>query len=184
MNPHDAPFYGKYRGQVVRNRDPERRGRIMVTVPSICTDAWAMPCTPFAGVGLGVVVVPPVRAAVWVEFEAGDPSKPIVVGYFWENPISSRLEPGVEIAPGELNLRCGDNRVRISAAGIEIESSGVAVKVDAQAISAQCGSTTLQVAADGVNIAAGASTAASVNLTQVKLNSAVVSINDGALQVI
>ena len=45
-------YYGKYRGFVTDNQDPDQRGRIKVTVPSIFSSEetfWALPCSPFGG---------------------------------------------------------------------------------------------------------------------------------------
>lgn len=79
-------YYGKYRGTVIQNVDPEQRGRIQVMVPDVSglvPSSWAMPCVPFAGIQSGVYVVPQVGAGVWIEFEQGDPDYPIWVGGFW-----------------------------------------------------------------------------------------------------
>jgi uncharacterized protein involved in type VI secretion and phage assembly len=79
-------YYGKYRGQVENNIDPEQRGRIMVSVPAVTgsgTLNWAMPSTPFAGSGVGLWAIPPIGANVWVEYEGGDPDYPIWSGCFW-----------------------------------------------------------------------------------------------------
>ncbi len=79
-------FYGKYRGTVVQNVDPEQRGRIQALVPDVSgllPSNWAMPCVPFAGKQSGVYVVPQIGAGVWIEFEQGDPDYPIWVGCFW-----------------------------------------------------------------------------------------------------
>lgn len=79
-------FYGKYRGTVVQNVDPEQRGRIQALVPDVSgllPSNWAMPCVPFAGKQSGVYVVPQIGAGVWIEFEQGDPDYPIWVGGFW-----------------------------------------------------------------------------------------------------
>ncbi len=45
-----------------------------------------MPCTPYAGAGVGLFAVPPIGANVWVEFEGGDPDYPICSGCFWGKP--------------------------------------------------------------------------------------------------
>jgi hypothetical protein len=45
-------YFGKYRGTVVNNIDPEQRGRIQAIVPDvqgITPTTWAMPCVPIAG---------------------------------------------------------------------------------------------------------------------------------------
>ena len=79
-------FYGKHRGTVIQNVDPEQRGRIQVMVPGVLgllPSSWALPCMPFAGKQSGVYVVPQIGAGVWIEFEQGDPDYPVWVGGFW-----------------------------------------------------------------------------------------------------
>lgn len=96
-------FFGKYRGKVTENIDPFQIGRVQVNVPSIYGDdrlAWAMPCTPYAGQGVGFYAVPPIGANVWVEFEAGDPDYPILAGCFWglnQNPAAPTAFPQVKM---------------------------------------------------------------------------------------
>lgn len=81
-------YYGKYRGFVVDNQDPEKRARLRVKVPSVLGDeetAWALPCLPFGGLaGHGWFAVPEVDAQVWVEFEEGELTQPIWTGTFWQ----------------------------------------------------------------------------------------------------
>ncbi|MGH7871420.1 MAG: phage baseplate assembly protein V, partial [Candidatus Binatia bacterium] len=79
-------YYGKFRGTVVNNVDPEQRGRIQAIVPDVqglIPITWALPCVPLAGKQEGVFMVPQVGAGVWIEFEQGDPEYPIWVGGFW-----------------------------------------------------------------------------------------------------
>ena len=99
-------FYGKYRGTVVNNVDPEQRGRILAIVPAVSNvvpTSWAMPCVPMAGKQQGAFMVPQMGAGVWIEFEGGDPDKPIWVGGFWgiaaEVPPLALLPP--PIPPGQ-----------------------------------------------------------------------------------
>jgi len=79
-------FYGKYRATVLQNVDPEFRGRIMCVVPDvlgIVPSSWCEACTPLSGPPgppMGVYMVPPIGSGVWVEFEQGDPNKPIWSG--------------------------------------------------------------------------------------------------------
>jgi len=81
-------YFGKYRGFVADNDDPEQRGRICVTVPSVLGEAqtgWALPSLPFGGLAdQGLFMVPEVGAQVWVEFEAGNVNLPIWTGTFWQ----------------------------------------------------------------------------------------------------
>lgn len=84
-------FYGKYRGFVVDNEDPEQLGRLRLTVPSVLGEevvsGWAMPCLPYGGdAGQGFLFLPEIDAGVWVEFEEGDLEFPIWVGTFWGKP--------------------------------------------------------------------------------------------------
>ena len=85
----DKKYWGKYRGTVVNNIDPEQRGRLQVLVPdvnSVIPTTFAEPCVPLAGPTgppMGVYMVPPIGAGVWVEFEHGDSNKPIWVGCRW-----------------------------------------------------------------------------------------------------
>jgi uncharacterized protein involved in type VI secretion and phage assembly len=79
-------YYGKYRGMVVNNLDPQQIGRIQVQVPDVSgamLSTWAMPCVPIVGRGMGTYMVPQIGAGVWIEFEQGDPDSPIWVGGFW-----------------------------------------------------------------------------------------------------
>jgi len=94
-------YYGKYRGFVVDNADPEKLGRVRVKVPGVLGEAesgWALPCLPFGGLaGQGSFTVPEIDAQVWVEFEAGEPSQPIWTGTYWrvpdDVPEPARLDP-------------------------------------------------------------------------------------------
>jgi uncharacterized protein involved in type VI secretion and phage assembly len=84
-------FYGKHRGFVVDNQDPEQLGRLKVKVPSILgsdvVTGWALPCVPYGGdLDQGFLFIPEVNAGVWVEFEEGDLEFPIWVGAFWSKP--------------------------------------------------------------------------------------------------
>jgi hypothetical protein len=95
-------YWGKYRGTVVENIDPEQIGRVLVMVPDvlgITPSTWAMPCVPAAGVESGVFVVPAIGANVWVEFEQGDPDYPIWVGGFWglvaDVPVFATAPPAI-----------------------------------------------------------------------------------------
>jgi uncharacterized protein involved in type VI secretion and phage assembly len=84
-------FFGKYRGIVTDNEDPEQLGRLKVTVPSVLgsevVTGWAAPCTPYGGnPDQGFLFIPEIGAGVWVEFEEGDLEFPIWVGSYWCKP--------------------------------------------------------------------------------------------------
>lgn len=84
-------FYGKYRGFVVENDDPEQLGRLRLQVPSVLgsevVTGWAVPCVPYGGMmDQGWLSIPELEAGVWVEFEEGDLEFPVWVGTFWSKP--------------------------------------------------------------------------------------------------
>lgn len=81
-----ARHYGKHRGLVRDVDDPDELGRIKAEVPSVYHEAvspWALPAVPFAGPDHGLVLLPEVGDGVWIEFEAGDISRPIWSGFWW-----------------------------------------------------------------------------------------------------
>jgi uncharacterized protein involved in type VI secretion and phage assembly len=98
-----ARFFGKYRGLVLNNVDPMRRGRLMIQVPDVselAPSTWAEPCFPCGGMQFGIVGLPMVGAGVWVEYEQGDPDYPIWTGTFFGNTselpaLSQSIPPGV-----------------------------------------------------------------------------------------
>jgi uncharacterized protein involved in type VI secretion and phage assembly len=87
-NQYRNRYFGKYRGFVADNQDPDRIGRLRLRVPSVLGDAdsgWALPAVPFGGVkDQGLFLIPEIDAQVWVEFEAGNVNQPIWTGTFWQ----------------------------------------------------------------------------------------------------
>jgi type VI secretion system (T6SS) baseplate-like injector VgrG len=99
-------FYGKYRGTVINNIDPELRGRLLCEVPDVLglvPSSWCEASVPLAGPTgppMGTYFVPPIGAGVWVEFEQGDPDKPVWSGcrYAPSNPPTLALA-GLPVSP-------------------------------------------------------------------------------------
>lgn len=143
-------FYGKYRGFVVDNADPEQRARLRLSVPSVLADAvtgWALPCLPFGGLaGHGLFLVPEVDARIWVEFEEGDLSQPIWTGTFWQKsgdpPSEAALdEPTTRLlkTPGghllQFDDKSGEERIYLGhtkGAEMEINAEGALALTDAK----------------------------------------------------
>lgn len=92
----EAKYYGKYRGFVSDNADPEKRARLRVRVPSVLGEAetgWALPCLPYGGLAdQGLFLVPEIGAQIWVEFEEGELSHPIWTGTFWQQSADTPTE--------------------------------------------------------------------------------------------
>ena len=101
-------FYGKYRGVVTDNEDPEKLGRIRAKVPAVLADVespWALPCVPYAGPNQGQYTIPPVDAGVWIEFEGGNPSCPIWSGAWWADCEAPKNESGSDPTPTRRMIR-------------------------------------------------------------------------------
>jgi uncharacterized protein involved in type VI secretion and phage assembly len=86
VNGQGRQLVGKYRGVVSDNRDPEQRGRLRAKVAALndLEVTWALPCLPYGGNGVGLFLVPPTKANVWIEFEGGDIDHPVWTGCFWD----------------------------------------------------------------------------------------------------
>jgi Type VI secretion system/phage-baseplate injector OB domain len=162
-------YFGKYRGKVAQNVDPLFQGRLQVSCPAVLGDgqmSWAMPSVPFAGSGVGLFLVPPVDANIWVEFEGGDPDYPIWSGCFWatgEAPAQPAIPQLKILKTDAITITVSD----LPGAG------GLTIEVNPPAVA-----TPLKIVLDstGIELSNGAAS--------VKLTPASVSLNNGALEVI
>jgi uncharacterized protein involved in type VI secretion and phage assembly len=153
MTGTEQQFFGKYRGTVVNNIDPLQIGRLLVECPdvlSLAPSSWAVPCVPLAGptgAPMGVYMVPPIGAGVWIEFEKGDPDYPIWVGCRWgtaaDVPTVAFL--GLPVSPSIVLQTAGQNTIAISdtpgpTGGIMIKSqTGALILVNDLGITIQNG---------------------------------------------
>jgi hypothetical protein len=104
-------FFGKHRGTVVDVDDPVGIARIRARVPELLGDeetGWALPSVPYAGEGVGLHLVPPIGAGVWIEFEAGDLSRPIWSGCWWSEGTTPKNEKGTAAKPPLKILRSAE----------------------------------------------------------------------------
>lgn len=88
LDHHTDKWYGKYKGMVVENKDPDNLGRIVSIVPSVFGKEklpWALPCFPTSG----YFKVPDIGESVWIEFEGGYLENPIWSGV-WYSPNSHK----------------------------------------------------------------------------------------------
>ena len=162
-------YYGKYRGIVSDTNDPLMIGRIQATVPDVLGDqasGWALPCLPFAGNGMGFVLLPTVGASVWIEFEQGDLDYPVWTGCWWGS--ASDLPTGATAPPYQKTMlvTAGGHRITLDdtsgSGGIILETS------TGQKIS---------MTSSGIEIETGQG-------GKIALTGSQVSVNDGALEVI
>ncbi len=161
-NAQRRTFYGKYRATVTDNNDPDQSGRIRVSVPALFDDSetdWAVPCVPYAPAGHGFFVIPEKGDSVWVEFEAGDPSRPIWTGGWWTQGNAPALKPEqkqLETAGGQhillddsagsmqIEIKDGNgNVITLSASGITLSRGGVKIEITDASVSINDGALTV-----------------------------------------
>jgi len=164
MNTGGPPYYGKFRGVVTDNTDPQQLGRVRAHVPDVFGDeesGWALPAAPYAGKKVGFFMIPPVDASVWFEFEHGDPDYPIWTGCFWgsgELPASPASADMKVIKTDAATLTLNDTP---GSGSVTIETTaGMKILINSQGIE--------------INDGQGGS---------IKLTGPKVSTNDGALEV-
>jgi hypothetical protein len=174
--------HGKYRGKVVNNIDPLMEGRIIALVPAISEMplSWATPCVPYAGRGVGFFAVPPIGANVWIEFEGGDPGKPIWTGCFWgkgEAPAQPAVPTTTMLKTELITLSFNDltaelklevksptglQTVVMDPSGIKLSSNVATVSITQQSIELKHSASTGAVTPQGVTLESGT---ASVEVT-------------------
>jgi uncharacterized protein involved in type VI secretion and phage assembly len=167
MNGEFPSFYGKYRGVVTDNADPLNMGRIKFKAQDVFGDqesSWALPALPYAGDSVGLYLIPPKNAFVWVEFEHGDPDYPIWTGCFW-GPTDTVPASATGPDPDTKVLKTDAATITISDASnqssVTIETnSGLKIVMDT----------------NGIELSNGQN--------KIMLSTTSVSVNDGALEVI
>ena len=139
MNPQDSSggsrFYGKYRGLVIDNIDPQQTGRILAQVPDVLGEtpsSWALPCVPAAGIQAGFFIVPPIGSQVWIEFEQGDPDYPIWTGGFWgtaaDVPTFATAPPAIPPGQNIVIQTTGQNMLLVSDSAPTPATGGIVLK--------------------------------------------------------
>ncbi len=146
--------------------DPLELNRILVDVPALAGVelSWALPCVPYGGLQVGLCMLPPLAANVWVEFEGGDPTHPIWAGCFWgelEKPVlavdpftkvlkTDGLTLVIDDTPGEggIKMIVGPPAVEVpvtillDCAGIQIETAEAIVTITPEEMTATIPPTT------------------------------------------
>ncbi len=122
-----------------------------------------MPSVPYAGKSVGLFLIPPTDASVWIEFEHGNPDYPIWTGCFWaqgELPATPAIAEMKVLKTDLCTITLNDVQ---GIGGVTIETTagmGAKIVMDVQ----------------GIEITSG--------VGNIKLTATGVSVNDGALEVI
>lgn len=154
-------FYGKYRGIVADNEDPDGMGRIKARVPEVLHDevtGWALPCVPYAAEGSGQFTVPPEGAGVWIEFEGGRISQPIWTGCWWGKDEVPEDTEGNSGSPGTKALRTEEGLM------VTLDDDSETVRV-----SDENGNNLLEIATRGGTVTVEADTKAVVEASTIEL---------------
>jgi uncharacterized protein involved in type VI secretion and phage assembly len=119
---------------------------------------WALPAAPYAGPNQGAFLVPPVGAGVWIEFEAGDVSRPIWSGCWWSSSDAPKDQDGNDAAP--------ERRILRSEQGLIVALDDQGQKID---ISDSNGSNIITIDSQGGKLTVKASTKVVVEAPQIEL---------------
>jgi hypothetical protein len=152
--------WGKYRGTVVDNQDEPPSGRLLVSVPGIVITNWAMPCVPLTDVAMGTFMRPRIGANVWVEFERGDPDKPIWVGSWWGEGQIPVMAEEYNAVPGITVMTIESGTAGISICDVPILAGGdtpgnVNIIADAGAVTIALSPGSISITAPAVTITTG-----------------------------
>jgi len=141
----EGKYFGKYRGIVTDNADPDNLGRIKAKVPRLLSDeeiGWALPAFIYGGKSeQGLYAVPDIDAGVWIEFEGGDLSYPIWTGtWFTSGAVPESAQPGQKV----LKTKAGHKIILDDdAETVEVtDSNGNSIKMDSSVIKISAGSAT------------------------------------------
>lgn len=183
---YGAKFYGVHPAVVTGLDDPDGTGRVRIRLPwspdsgQASYETWARLATLMAGAGRGTWFVPDVDDEVLVAFEAGEPSRPYVVGALWNGQDSPPVtmestndiraihsRNGVVVTfddkdgqeslkletPGGQTVTLADGPGTITVA----DANGNTVTLDSAGVTVQCGSK-VTVSASSIEVTAGSVT--------------------------
>lgn len=168
-----SSYFGKYRGIVTDNNDPDKLCRIMALVPSVMGEiavGWALPSFPFAGHHHGLVMLPEVGSMVWVEFEAGNLDFPIWSGGFFlpgQRPTPDGNGARVIVSKNKHQVVLDDDADEV----IVTHNGGPEIKMTGTAITLTVGACTIEIGL----------TAITLNNGIIKVGPAGVSLVNGAM---
>lgn len=142
-------FFGKFRGTVKESDD---KGRIKAFVPEVYgseTSPWAMPAVPYAGKNHGIIAIPKENDGIWIEFEAGDKSRPIWSGCWWADDEKPEGKETITLlTSGGHKIVLDDDKKEIRI----IHSDGAEIAMTDSGITLKVGSTKVILSGSGVDI--------------------------------
>ena len=174
--------FGVYPAIVIDTNDPEGQGRVKITLPwAADTQVWARVSTLMAGNNRGTWFIPDLGTEVLVAFEAGDATRPHVIGSLW----NGRDQPPASMdAENNLKLLRSRNGVRIS---IDDTNGSESLKLETpggQRITLEDGAGSVVINdSNGNSIKMGPGGIEVMSSSKVRVDASVVEINAGVLTV-
>ena len=191
----DGHYYGVYTAQVIDNADPLGQGRVRIRLPwspdneGASYEAWARLATMMAGDNRGTWFIPDVGDEVLVAFEAGEPSRPHIVGALWNGqdaPPESMDAAGGNI----LKTICSRNGVRITLDDTDGQESLTMETPGGQSLTLRDGPGTVEIVDNNGNsvrlepggITVNAPAQVKISATTVDVSAGMVTVNAGLTQ--
>ncbi len=172
-------YFGKYRGIVKSVGEGDDLGFISAIIPEVFGEIEVqriVPAVPFAGAGHGLVALPEAEDGVWIEFEAGDSSKPIWTGFWWAegempDPKGALVRTFITTAGHKLILDDKNGEVKL------LHSDGAEMTMTKSDITINIGQATIKMSDSEISLSVGSSPAGIV-----KISSSGVDIGSGAVK--
>lgn len=142
-------YFGKFRGIV---KESDEKGRIKALVAEVYgneVSPWAMPAVPYAGGNHGIIAIPKENDGIWIEFEAGDKSRPIWSGCWWaDDEKSEGNETMTLLTSGGHKIVMDDENKEIKI----IHSGGAEIAMTDSDITLKISSAKIVLSASGIDI--------------------------------
>lgn len=195
----NSHYFGIYRGIVDAIEEGDNLGIISVKIPDVFGADHVVekvrPCSPFAGDKHGFVTIPEVGDGVWIQFEAGQTSLPVWIGFWWA--AGEMPEPKGALVRSFITTKGHKLLLDDDADELTVQHSGGAeMKMTGDDITIKIGDTSITLTSDDMTLQVGASpTSPSIKITSsditvqastvgsVKLTSAGVDIGNGAMKI-
>ena len=189
-------YYGLYRGTVESVEEGDDLGIISVKIPDVFgpthTVSRVRPCSPFAGDKHGFVAIPEPGDGVWIQFEAGNTSLPVWVGFWWAS--GEIPEPKGKLVRSFITTKghkfvLDDDKDEVTL----LHSGGAEMKMTGSDVTITIGNASIEMKSSEIKLAVGPTASLKITSSEiaieaspvgsVKLTSSGVEIANGAMKI-
>jgi hypothetical protein len=189
-------YYGLYRATVESVEEDDNLGIISVKIPDVFgpdhTVSRVRPCAPFAGDKHGFVAIPEPGDGVWIQFEAGNTSLPVWIGFWWAS--GEIPEPKGKLVRSFITTRghkfvLDDDQDEVTL----LHSGGAEVKMTGSDVKITIGDASIAMTSSDIKLAVGSTASLKITSSEitieassvgsVKLTSGGVDIGSGAMKI-